>query len=210
MIVSIQSCFETLSVSLFKQDFTHITTNFIPHKHAQVDNIDGLFNNILKSNNLTLQNVKKIVTANGPGSFTGIRIGLAFTEGIACFSEIQKVFINNMQACLAEIVLSGANFENIAIILPSIRGESYIQLFNKNLNPLTQIININNKLIDAYLSEEKNKLNINISLALIEGGDIKTNLPNSYNLIKALQLGLKDDNMISSNINYVRDAIRLK
>jgi tRNA threonylcarbamoyl adenosine modification protein YeaZ len=210
MIVSIQSCFETLSVSLFGQDFKHLATSFVPHKHAQVDKIDFLFNEIVESNNITLRDVKQIVTANGPGSFTGIRIGLAFTEGIACFSEMQKVFINNMQACLAGVVLSGANFENIAIILPSIRGESYIQLFNKTLNPLTQIINIDNKLIDDYLSEEEKRLKINISLALLEEGDIKANLPNSYNLIRALQLGLRDDNMISSNINYVRDAIRVK
>jgi tRNA threonylcarbamoyl adenosine modification protein YeaZ len=222
MILSIQTCFETLSVSLFTTQGIHLSTSFVPHKHSQASLIDDVVNHCLRANNVNLDSLSAIVVANGPGSFTGIRIGLAFTEGLTCFNNsLQKFFVSNANACLVQV---DCNTKPIAVILPSIRGESYIQFFSSQKDPLSQIVSLANKDIDAYLEEQIAKLQISSfnSLQIASVHDLplihpnlgnlnfsKINLPNSYHLSLAYFAGLVDSKMLISSINYVRDAVKL-
>ncbi len=222
MILSIQTCFETLSVSLFTRHGTHLSTSFVAHKHSQASLIDDVVNHCLKANNLNLDSLSAMVVANGPGSFTGIRIGLAFTEGLTCFNNsLQKLFVSNANACLVQL---GSFTCPVAVILPSIRGESYVQFFSSQKEPLSQIVSLANKDIDIYLKEQIAKLQISSfnSLQIASVQDLslinpnlvninfnKINLPNSYHLSLAYFAGLVDGKMLISGINYVRDAVKL-
>ena len=223
MILSIQTCFETLSVSIFTTNKSHLSTSFVPHKHSQASLIDEVANHCLKSNNVNLGDVSAIVVANGPGSFTGIRIGLAFSEGLTCFNNnATKNFVSNTNACLVQIATDA---KPIAIILPSIRGESYIQFFNQQKEPLTQIASLTNTDIAFYMEEQLEKLNITsfnalqiasvqnlqtISPKLSHLNFAKINLPNSHHLGLAYFAGLVDGKMLINSINYVREAVKLK
>lgn len=56
----------------------------ITHSETLLPQIDYC----LKSNNLTIQDIDALITANGPGSFTGLRIGLSTAKGICMANEI--------------------------------------------------------------------------------------------------------------------------
>ncbi len=45
----------------------------------------------LKTNRLTIQDIDALIVANGPGSFTGLRIGLATAKGICMANEIPLI-----------------------------------------------------------------------------------------------------------------------
>jgi tRNA threonylcarbamoyladenosine biosynthesis protein TsaB len=53
--------------------------------NAKGDELSTLLNKLLNENNLELSCIKRVLVALGPGSFTGIRVGIAFCEGL-CFS----------------------------------------------------------------------------------------------------------------------------
>jgi tRNA threonylcarbamoyladenosine biosynthesis protein TsaB len=52
---------------------------------AKGDLLKSLLNKLLEENNFELEQIKRILVTLGPGSFTGIRVGIAFCEGL-CFS----------------------------------------------------------------------------------------------------------------------------
>lgn len=52
---------------------------------AKGDELNSLLDNLLQKNNFKLAQIKRVLVLLGPGSFTGIRIGIAFCEGL-CFA----------------------------------------------------------------------------------------------------------------------------
>ena len=53
--------------------------------NAKGDELNLLLDRLLNENNFALEQLKRILLTLGPGSFTGIRAGIAFCEGL-CFS----------------------------------------------------------------------------------------------------------------------------
>jgi tRNA threonylcarbamoyladenosine biosynthesis protein TsaB len=52
---------------------------------AKGDELKSLLDKLLTENNFELSQIKRVLVTLGPGSFTGIRAGIAFCEGL-CFS----------------------------------------------------------------------------------------------------------------------------
>ncbi len=55
-----------------------------PQIHSE--KILGLIDGVLKSSNMLMENVKGVCVSIGPGSFTGLRIGLSVAKGL-CFAD---------------------------------------------------------------------------------------------------------------------------
>jgi len=53
--------------------------------NAKGDELKPLLDKLLAENNFEIEQVKRVLVTLGPGSFTGIRAGIAFCEGL-CFS----------------------------------------------------------------------------------------------------------------------------
>jgi len=74
----------------------------------------------------------------GPGSFTGIRIGLAAVRGIALATGAHTVGVTGFQAVAAGLASQaherGAGF--LLVALESLREDLYIQLFDHAYRPL--------------------------------------------------------------------------
>ncbi len=52
---------------------------------AKGDELSSLLDKLLSENNFELSQIERVLVTLGPGSFTGIRAGIAFCEGL-CFS----------------------------------------------------------------------------------------------------------------------------
>ncbi|MEA3500138.1 MAG: tRNA (adenosine(37)-N6)-threonylcarbamoyltransferase complex dimerization subunit type 1 TsaB [Candidatus Marinimicrobia bacterium] len=60
-----------------------------------------LTENLLKNNNLEIKNIDLITISNGPGSFTGLRIGMSFAVGLAFPYKIPIAPVNTIMAYMA-------------------------------------------------------------------------------------------------------------
>lgn len=75
-----------------------------------------MIDDILNSSNLTLEDINLIACSKGPGSFTGIRIGLATIKAFADSKEIPVMGINSLEALGFCGVIKKGNGEYISII----------------------------------------------------------------------------------------------
>ena len=55
------------------------------------ENLGRFLDGILQNAALTLDDIKRVLVTLGPGSFTGLRTGIAFCEGL-CFSQKRSLF----------------------------------------------------------------------------------------------------------------------
>jgi len=98
----------------------------LSHSTELIENLEEL----LRSEHLKLSDVDLFAAASGPGSFTGLRIGLATVKSLAVCARRNCVGISTL-AALAHG--AGASARTVAI-LPAGRGEVFAQLFEVNEN----------------------------------------------------------------------------
>ena len=93
--------------------------------HSQ--KIMGLIDEVLQATHSTIREIDGIAVSIGPGSFTGLRIGLSTAKGLAHAAEKPIVAVPTLQA-LAMHVVRQAKVSDGALILPMIdarRNEVY-------------------------------------------------------------------------------------
>lgn len=86
---------------------------------------------LLARHNWTLANVDCFAALSGPGSFTGVRVGLAAVKGLAEASSKPAVAISNLQA----LASFGARPLR-AVVQDARRGEVYAALYDASLTLL--------------------------------------------------------------------------
>jgi tRNA threonylcarbamoyladenosine biosynthesis protein TsaB len=121
-----------------------------------------LIDEILKENNLIPQNINSIIVIDGPGSFTGVRLGITVAKMLAYTLNIPIKCISSIEA----IAISNDDYLKIVTISDS-KGK-YFGIFNNNIieEPLMYLANddfalyINNPKYQNYKVISNDKLDI--------------------------------------------------
>jgi tRNA threonylcarbamoyladenosine biosynthesis protein TsaB len=82
---------------------------------------------VMKESGLTFWDLDKIAVAKGPGSFTGIRIGLAAARGLALATSKPLVGVNSLEAIAHGVCSQG---RAVLAVLDAKRGQVYAQSFS--------------------------------------------------------------------------------
>jgi tRNA threonylcarbamoyladenosine biosynthesis protein TsaB len=80
---------------------------------------------LLETHSISLRNIELLAAASGPGSFTGVRVGLAAMKGLAHVLGIPAVGISNLAA-----LASFGTRPLRATIIDARRGEVYAALYD--------------------------------------------------------------------------------
>ena len=78
-----------------------------------------------------------VATTRGPGSFTGLRIGLSFARALGTVLEIPVTAMTTLEAIARNV---GHNPERlpVAAVIDARREEVYLQVFDADFTPLTE------------------------------------------------------------------------
>ncbi|MGD8779784.1 MAG: tRNA (adenosine(37)-N6)-threonylcarbamoyltransferase complex dimerization subunit type 1 TsaB [Ignavibacteria bacterium] len=96
-ILSIETSGDACSVALMLNE-TEYFENTILKKHVHSEKLLLLVEEILKSADIRLKELNHIAVSIGPGSFTGLRIGLSAAKGIAFGAELPVVLVPTFEA----------------------------------------------------------------------------------------------------------------
>ncbi|MGR6466983.1 tRNA (adenosine(37)-N6)-threonylcarbamoyltransferase complex dimerization subunit type 1 TsaB [Rhizobium sp. PAMB 3182] len=78
---------------------------------------------------LTLDHVDRIAVTIGPGSFTGIRVGVAAARGFALALGVPAVGVSTLAVLAAKEIEAGGG-DAVTAAIDAKRGEIYLQAFN--------------------------------------------------------------------------------
>lgn len=95
-ILGIDTSTKTMSIALIQDEKILGELNFysnMDHSEKLIDNIKFL----MDSNHMTVSDLDLVGVAVGPGSFTGVRIGIATVKGIVEFMDIPVVGVSSLE-----------------------------------------------------------------------------------------------------------------
>lgn len=96
---------ELITVALYSEKNIIVKDRESYHSHAVY--FVPMIRDILRENDLTVKNIKDIVCVNGPGSFTGLRIGLSVAKTLAYSLSIPIYLISSLESYLVSSNLNG-------------------------------------------------------------------------------------------------------
>lgn len=174
------------------------------------ENLMPLIQNLFESLNLTLNDIELIVCDIGPGSFTGIRIGIATAKAFSDSLCIPTIGIPSLEGL-------AYNVQEDAFICPLIdakKSNCYWALFEKSDNNYTKIFDFDVDNINNIL----NKLaNLNKKIIFVGDGavdfhdEISLAIPNSIfsnnNVLSAYNVGLAGYYHFQSTQNIPRTPL---
>lgn len=127
MILSIDTTSEFGSIALTEADavIEEISTE-APEGFGHV--LFGHIQHLLEKNGATVHQMECFAAASGPGSFTGLRVGLAAVKGLAEATGKRVVAVSNLRAlaCFGSAPLR-------AVVIDARRGEVYAAVYNSEL-----------------------------------------------------------------------------
>lgn len=104
---------------------------------------------LLRENGIEPDELDAVAVGKGPGSYTGLRIGVSFAKGLCYALGIPLIAIDSLRslaACLVEEVEVGIldieDWEQTALcpMIDARRMEVYAELFDVKLNPLSEVV----------------------------------------------------------------------
>lgn len=217
-ILNIETATTNCSVSLSKEGKTLVLKEDYDNGYSHAERLHVYIDDILKAAGVSKYEIDAISVSKGPGSYTGLRIGVSAAKGL-CFALNKPLISVSTLEALAHQVNS-----DDGIIIPMLdarRMEVYSAVFDANYN---QIRNIQAQVLDEntfndYLEKskvyfigngvEKTKALINHSNAIF----VEDKLPsaNEMSLLAYNKYKISDiENVAYFEPYYLKDFVAIK
>lgn len=179
MILFIDTHDELITIALKNNEDLFIKTKVSEYAHSVYTM--PMIEEVFKENNLNIKDLEKIIVVNGPGSFTGIRIGLSIAKTLAYALNIS---INTISSLTAYLVSNETN-DNKKAVIEDNKGY-YVSVFDKDNNPLVEETYCEEDTYDYPLVEEK----LNVEKIIDYCKDMKSENPHfvKANYIKKIEV----------------------
>lgn len=121
-ILALDASTEMCSVALYHQGEITYKEQISPREHAQT--ILPLINQLLIDSGITLKALDAIALGAGPGSFTGVRIGVSVAQGLAFGANLPLLPVSTLKA-LAQGAYRRTGIAHVLSAIDARMGEIY-------------------------------------------------------------------------------------
>lgn len=198
-LLSISTASDILSISILENE--NLIASFSSEgnkKHAEL--ITPKIKELLQSRNLKLSELDGVCVNLGPGSFTGLRVGLSTAKGIVFGANIQLFGYTNFEELLYQSILRNQINGRVAVLIHSRKNEFYFGAFQidgkiysqldvyelvsiedlKSISKNFELIIAENKIVSSLMNEIKNFEIIGIENNSYYGALIVQSNPQKY------------------------------
>ena len=210
-ILSFNTSTEKFSLAIYKKNKIIFYYSRILEKNYSKYLIPIIQDSLNKAK-INLKQINIISISLGPGSFTGIRLGIAAAKGLSAPHNISLFGFNNMDLILNSLDKKNNN-KKILILIKSKKNDFYYQIFDSKHKPLNKIAYFSNFKLPKFSKNEeilvtgdinketKNKIKFIVKKKFL----FKKNSFNAKNLINLTKLNLSKNYVKKIEPIYIYD-----
>lgn len=172
-----------LIVIILYKDGIVLTTKKISSNQSHSNNLIPIISEALSENSLKPENINEVIVINGPGSFTGSRIGVTVAKTFAYALKLPIKTISSL-----EQKAFSSESKDLNVVVESDKNGYFIGLF-KDFKLQGEMFYLSNKEFDEYIKVNNYEENIvdNINIDYQKLFDFIKNLPIlNYHEVKPL------------------------
>ncbi|MDZ7823994.1 MAG: tRNA (adenosine(37)-N6)-threonylcarbamoyltransferase complex dimerization subunit type 1 TsaB [Ahrensia sp.] len=123
-----------------------IASRSLPLDRGQAEHFFPLLEETLNAANIEMSAIDKVAVNIGPGSFTGIRVGVAAARGFGVALNIPVVGVTAFEVISAEVQKAKKVIGPYAVALNGGRGQAFVQRYAQNglANGMPEIVMLEN------------------------------------------------------------------
>lgn len=124
-VLSVDTCLGASSVAVI-EDGRVLAARSEPMTRGHQERIAPLAREVAAEAGIAFPDLDRIAVTVGPGSFTGLRVGLSFAKGLAQALSIPCIGVGSLEALAASAEAEGF----VAAVLDAKMGQVYLQAFD--------------------------------------------------------------------------------
>ena len=110
LILNIETSTEVCSVAIAHNGTViHSRQNLSGQNHAML--LTVYINQLLVESNLTMEQLDAVAVSGGPGSYTGLRIGVSVAKGLCYASRLPMIAITSLEAMAHHVITYCRNIQ---------------------------------------------------------------------------------------------------
>jgi len=131
MLLALDTVFSACSVALADKTGTILAARHLEQSRGQAETLVPMAQEVLREAAIHPNQITQIAVTAGPGTFAGVRIGVAFARTLALPTGAEVLGISSFEALAGAVILDKANSRNLNIlaVMPGKRGEVSVTLF---------------------------------------------------------------------------------
>ena len=153
-ILNIETATTNCSVSLSNQGETLYLVEDYNNSYSHAERLHVYIDQVLHKADITADRLDAVAVSKGPGSYTGLRIGVSAAKGLCYALKIPLISVSTLEALAHQVV---ANDGVIIPMLDARRMEVYAAVFDaqKNLVRETKAEVVDQRSYNAFLERSK-------------------------------------------------------
>ena len=154
LILNIETATKNCSVSLSKSGEIIALKEINDGNYSHAEKLHELIKQVVSKANIELSHLNAVAISKGPGSYTGLRIGVSAAKGLCFALDIPLISVNTLQSLALSVSIS----EGYKIpLLDARRMEVYSQVFNNKTEKVREVFAeiITPESFSNYLNDQK-------------------------------------------------------
>jgi tRNA threonylcarbamoyladenosine biosynthesis protein TsaB len=154
LILSIETATTNCSVSLSKEGKTLFLKEDYDKNYSHAERLHVYIDDVLKEAKIDSSKLDAIAVSKGPGSYTGLRIGVSAAKGLCFALDKPLISVPTLEALAHQVV---CNDGIIVAMLDARRMEVYAAIFDSNYSQIkeTEAVILDESSFHAYLEQGK-------------------------------------------------------
>ena len=135
-ILNIETATKNCSVSLSKNGETIALREIAEEGYSHAEKLHVFIEEIISESTIAFQDLNAIAVSQGPGSYTGLRIGVSSAKGLCFALNIPLIAIDTLQSLAAQITISEGT---IIPMIDARRMEVFSAIYDRTLNTIKPV-----------------------------------------------------------------------